>query len=269
MSFSIEQAAREYIPRRFPRASHLEQEKYILDWKHKVKVSKAVVRDFAQRVGDPAGKKVLDAGCGNGGISIALALAGAQVSGVEIEPELHRIALEHAQALEVQPELILYDGAVLPFPDNFFDYALSTSVLEHTDDPVLYLEQILRVTKLGGKLYLGFPNKLTFREAHTRLLFLTYLPAFLQPYYIKLFRRNPLPDNNLHFYGYFDLQWMLQQIKSQGRDAYNAHWQIIEERGMSQSRIKNAIKRLLKALGLSYKAFLPQILVVLEKKQYE
>jgi 2-polyprenyl-3-methyl-5-hydroxy-6-metoxy-1,4-benzoquinol methylase len=69
MSFSIEQAAREYIPRRFPRASHLEQEKYILDWKHKVKVSKAVVRDFAQRVGDPAGKKVLDAGCGNGGIS--------------------------------------------------------------------------------------------------------------------------------------------------------------------------------------------------------
>jgi hypothetical protein len=125
-------------------------------------------------------------------------------------------------------------------------------------------------TRLDNVVYrLGFPNKLTFREAHTRLLFLTYLPAFLQPYYIKLFRRNPLPDNNLHFYGYFDLQWMLQQIKSQGRDAHNAHWQIIEERGMSQSRIKNAIKRLLKALGLSYKAFLPQILVVLEKKQYE
>lgn len=264
MAFSIQQVAKDYIYRRFPKASVVEKEKYVDDWTHKIKVSKALVKDFSRRVGDPKDKRVLDVGCGNGGISIAFALAGAQVSGVEIEQELYEIAKDHAASLGVSLNLVLYDGNILPFSDNFFDYAVSTSVLEHTDDPVAYLQQILRVVKPGGRLYLGFPNKLQFVETHTQLLFLTYIPSVLRPLYIKLFHRNPLEDNNLHFYGYFDLQRMLRKIKAQNTEYY---WGLIPEAGSTKSVLKKTVKKILAMMGVPYKVFLSQILVIVEKKQ--
>lgn len=260
MSFSIEQTAKEYIYKRFPNASVPEKEKYVRDWANKIKDSEALVRDFKERVGEVGGKKILDAGCGNGGISIAFAMAGAEVSGVEIEKELYEISVAHAESLGVHPKFYLYDGSRLPFEDNTFDYAVSASVLEHTDDPAHYLREILRVVKPEGSLYLGFPNKIAPRETHTQLLFLTYLPKFLQPFYIKLFNRNPLPDNNLHFYSYSDLKRMIKNSQN------NYHWVIMGEEGKSQNIVKKIIKKVLSVSGISYKAILPHVLVILRKE---
>lgn len=261
MEFSIERAAKDYIYRRFPNASVVEKEKYVKDWTNKINDSLALVEDFKQRVGEVKGKKVLDVGCGNGGIAIAFAMNGAEVSGVEIEEELFNISKQHAQALNVSVDFEFYDGNILPFLDNTFDYAVSASVLEHTDDPKYYLHEILRVVKPGGAIYLGFPNKWMPRETHTQLLFLSYLPKFAQPIYIKLFHRNPLEDNNLHFYSYFDLK----KIIKDGRFGYR--WSIVEEQGASQNVFKKIIKSFLSLIGISYKAILPHILVVMRKEK--
>lgn len=265
MSYNIKKVAKDYIYKRFPKASVLEKEKYVKDWENKMKDSFALVDDFKKRIGEVSGKKILDAGCGNGGISIAFAIAGAEVHGVEIEEDLYQISKSHAeiysQEIKIQPNFYLYDGYKLPFEDNFFDYTVSASVLEHTDDPAYYLKEILRVTKPEGVLYLGFPNKWAPRETHTQLLFLTYLPAFLRPTYIKIFKRNPLEDNNLHFYSYFDLQKMVKENK----DQYS--WVIVEEKGHSQSFIKKIIKKALAFCGISYKTILPHILVILKKEK--
>jgi 2-polyprenyl-3-methyl-5-hydroxy-6-metoxy-1,4-benzoquinol methylase len=261
MEFSIEKVAKDYIYRRYPRATVLEKEKYVTDWRNKIRDSKALVEDFKKRVGEPAGKKVLDAGCGNGGISIAFAMAGAEAHGVEVEDELFQISKQHAQALGINANFYLYNGDRLPFEDDFFDYAVSASVLEHTDDPVHYLNEILRTMKPGGKLYLGFPNKLAPRETHTQLMFLTYLPKFLQDFYIKIFHRNPLPDNSLHFYGYFDLLRMI------GGGVGGYRWKVLEEEGGSKNILKKVIKKTLRVFGLSYKALLPHILVILQKEK--
>lgn len=260
MTFSIEPIAREYVYRRFSRASLPEKEKIIKDWVNKIKDSKALVSDFEERVGLVLGKKILDVGSGPGGVSIAFALAGADVSGVDIEKELYDISLIHAEAYGVKPNFVLYDGGALPFPDNTFDYAVSVSVIEHTTDPELYLSEILRVTKSGGKLYLGFPNKLNFKETHTGIWGLTYFPAFLRPLVIKILKRNPLEENNLHFYTYFNLKKMLRNVKDK-----NYFWKILPEAGKVQSGLKRIIKDALAVFGLSYKAFLPHVMVILEK----
>jgi ubiquinone/menaquinone biosynthesis C-methylase UbiE len=265
MDFSIEKIAKDYIYRRYPNASVLEKEKYVTDWRNKIRDSKALVEDFKKRVGEPSGKKVLDAGCGNGGISIAFAMAGAEVHGVEVEQELYDISKQHAEALGIKANFYLYNGDKLPFDNNYFDYAVSASVLEHTDDPKHYLNEILRTVKSGGKLYLGFPNKFAPRETHTQLMFLTYLPRFLQKFYIKIFHRNPLPDNNLHFYGYFDLERMINPPAGGGVGGYK--WKMLEEEGESKNILKKVIKKTLRVFGLSYKALLPHILVILQKEK--
>ncbi len=255
--YDIENVAIKYVYSRLPHASSLEKEKIITDWVHKINDSQALVRDFVARVGSVQGKTILDAGCGNGGISIAFALAGASVTAVEIEQELFDIAVAHAQAFGVEIDIHLYDGTVLPFADNTFDYAVSASVIEHTTDPVLYLSEIHRTLKKNGVLYLGFPNKFAPKETHTQIWFLTYIPASWRDAVISLLGRNPLPENNLHFYSLFDLQRMLKKIP---------HFVLVPESGKSTSLLKKIIRSFFDMIGVSYKVLLPHILVLLKKE---
>lgn len=263
--FSIRDVAINYVDKHFHRSSLREKERVINDWTNKIKNSKFLVEDFKKRIGDPLGKKVLDAGSGNGGTSIAFTLAGAEVSGIEIEKDLYEISKNYAASEHLDINFYLYDGLKLPFENNCFDYAVSASVLEHTDSPVLYLNEILRVLKLGGALYLGFPNKMALRETHTQLLFLTYLPNFLRSIYIKLFNRSPIENYHLHFYNYFDLKKIIKKVNDENK-SNNYLWNLIEEKGKSQSLLKNLIKKTLGFFGLHYKFFLPHILVVLKKQ---
>lgn len=261
MDFNIHTIAEKYVGERFPLASEPEKEKIIRDWEHKEKDAQLLVKDFIQRVGDPSSKTVLDAGCGNGGVSIAFWRAGAIPSGIDIEKELVDIAQKQKELYKADTaSFYLYDGYVMPFADNTFDYAVSLSVLEHTTDPVFYLKEILRTLKPGGVLYLGFPNKVWPKETHTGLWFLTYIPAPLRPYVVSLFKKNPLEENNLHFYGYLNMKRMI------ARASGVSSWELIEEKGTSQNIIKKAIKQLLGSMGISYKMFLPHILVILRKK---
>jgi ubiquinone/menaquinone biosynthesis C-methylase UbiE/uncharacterized protein YbaR (Trm112 family) len=47
---------------------------------------------------------------------------------------------------------IVADANRLPFPDQTFDYVISTEVIEHVDQPKRFLESLFRVVKPGGKL---------------------------------------------------------------------------------------------------------------------
>ncbi|OFX81171.1 MAG: hypothetical protein A2X20_06710 [Bacteroidetes bacterium GWE2_40_15] len=54
-------------------------------------------------------------------------------------------------SLRVFPHQVLVEGAGenLPFKDNEFDYVISTHVLEHAEDPELFLKEMFRVAKRG------------------------------------------------------------------------------------------------------------------------
>lgn len=43
--------------------------------------------------------------------------------------------------------------------DNYFDFIYSDNVLEHTPNPIFYLIEQLRITKVGGFVYAVIPNK--------------------------------------------------------------------------------------------------------------
>lgn len=45
------------------------------------------------------------------------------------------------------------------YPDNYFDYVCCNHVIEHVLDPKLYMDEMFRILKPGGILYLGTPNR--------------------------------------------------------------------------------------------------------------
>lgn len=258
MAYS-EAVSRAYVEGRFPRASSGEREKIIRDWVFKGEQSESIAIDFERRIQPLAGLRVLDAGSGNGGLSIALANHGAQVEGVDIEEELVAIARAEATAQDSSAKFSWYEGTTLPFPDKSFDAAISVSVLEHVTDPIRFLSEILRVLKPGGVFYLAFPNKLYPKETHTGLYGLSYMPLSLGRFYIHCMKRGPLEDQNLHFYFYKDLVNMLRVSTFDGRV-----WSIRSEHGSSRSTIKRVLKTILRVLGIPRQALLPHIMVVCE-----
>ena len=55
-------------------------------------------------------------------------------------------------------KFIQLTGKKLPFKDNEFDFVIASHVLEHVEDPVMFLNEIQRVSSRGG--YIEVPTKL-------------------------------------------------------------------------------------------------------------
>lgn len=46
----------------------------------------------------------------------------------------------------------------IPFEDNFFDFVIAGEIIEHIKRPFDFLDELRRVTKKNGKIYLSTPN---------------------------------------------------------------------------------------------------------------
>jgi len=105
------------------------------------------------------GDRVLDAGCGDGVLSLMLARKGASVVGVDISvPNIERSGLAHASSESATQsiEFIVADLEHLPFPDNSFDVVVSSHVLEHLPDFDQGLRELVRVSK--DKIVIAIPT---------------------------------------------------------------------------------------------------------------
>lgn len=108
----------------------------------------------------PPGGCVLDVGCGVGRHVLYLGKQGFQVAGVDISPS----GVKMAQAACLNQGIVL-DGQVsdmtsLPWPDQTFDAALSTSTVHHQlrEGIKKTLAEIWRVLKPGGLCLLDLPH---------------------------------------------------------------------------------------------------------------
>ena len=127
-----------------------------VNFKRSVELFKRRFTDAGFDVGWFRGKACLDAGCGGGRYSIALAHLGASsVDGVDVGKV--NIADANRRALDLQASHINFHvGSVaeLPFPAGQFDCVICSGVLQHTVDPVRVLDELSRVLRPGGMLYM-------------------------------------------------------------------------------------------------------------------
>ena len=90
-------------------------------------------------------ERLLDAGCGDGGVARLLRPRVAEVVAVDVVP---------SPAWRAEPGLsfAVADAAKLPFPDAGFDVVHSKDSLHHMEDPRAALAEYARVLRPGGTL---------------------------------------------------------------------------------------------------------------------
>ena len=127
----------------------------------------AKVLAFLDRAGVSIGGRILDAGCGGGGMPLSLAEEAQLVVGIDPAERFHDagVTLGRERGL-THLHFALADGMYLPFADGLFDLVLSHAVIEHVADAPLYLRECARVLAPGGRMFLSTSPYLSFAGAH-------------------------------------------------------------------------------------------------------
>tara|TARA_R110002020_G_scaffold86363_27_gene212862 strand:- start:26 stop:736 length:711 start_codon:yes stop_codon:yes gene_type:complete len=107
-----------------------------------------------------AGARVLDVGCGGGLLSEAMAAQGAQVTALDLAPELVEVARLHLleSGLQVDYRLQSVESLADEAPGSF-DAITCMEMLEHVPDPGSVLRACARLLKPGGVLLLSTLNR--------------------------------------------------------------------------------------------------------------
>jgi SAM-dependent methyltransferase len=107
------------------------------------------IRPAFERLGDVAGKRVLDFGCGHAMMSVVLARHGANVTAFDLSPGYLQEARRRAEANDVDVAFVQADGERLPFASASFDAIWGNAIVHHLDIPTAARE-VRRVLRPGG-----------------------------------------------------------------------------------------------------------------------
>ncbi|OGM13212.1 hypothetical protein A3D84_05225 [Candidatus Woesebacteria bacterium RIFCSPHIGHO2_02_FULL_42_20] len=148
--------------------------------------------------------KALDIGSGWGANSISLSYQFDDVYSLELVKE--RLEFQKVRAKQegrTNIKFIQSDWLTLPFPDNFFDLVVVNGVLEwiglsdFNKNPkelqIKFLQEVKRVLKPGGVLYIGIENRFAFffffgAIDHSGLPFTSLMPRRLASVLVRKFR---------------------------------------------------------------------------------
>jgi ubiquinone/menaquinone biosynthesis C-methylase UbiE len=127
----------------------------------------AKVLAFLEQSGVRIGGRILDAGCGGGGMPLSLAEEADAVIGIDLVDRFRDAGrvLAHERSL-TNLDFVQADGSALPFASSAFDAVLSHAVIEHVADAGAYLAECRRVLRPTGWLYLSTAPYLSFAGAH-------------------------------------------------------------------------------------------------------
>ncbi|AMU98840.1 bifunctional 2-polyprenyl-6-hydroxyphenol methylase/3-demethylubiquinol 3-O-methyltransferase UbiG [Xanthomonas citri] len=107
-----------------------------------------------------AGARVLDVGCGGGLLSESMARLGAQVTAIDLAPELVKVARLHSLESGVQVDYRVQSVEDLAAERaGSFDAVTCMEMLEHVPDPTAIIRACASLLKPGGKLFLSTLNR--------------------------------------------------------------------------------------------------------------
>lgn len=97
------------------------------------------------------GKRVLEVGCGMGGMAAMWARHGAKLSAVDLNPVAVEQTRRRFELFGLDGDIRQVDARSLDFPDATFDYVYSWGVLHHSPDLATSVGQLLRTLKPDGE----------------------------------------------------------------------------------------------------------------------
>jgi 2-polyprenyl-3-methyl-5-hydroxy-6-metoxy-1,4-benzoquinol methylase len=109
--------------------------------------------------------KLLDVGCGDGFFLDKIKDIDLEVYGIDISKKRIERAAKKSRAT-----LFQCVAEKMPFKKNFFDIIVCTDVLEHVQNPLQVINEIKRVCKENGIVFVSFPNELLWMICRALLL---------------------------------------------------------------------------------------------------
>ena len=111
-------------------------------------------------VGGLQGKKVLDVGCGGGILAESMALAGAEVTGIDLADKSLKVAQLHGleSGVPVTYRNISAEDLAAEQPAQF-DVVTCMEMLEHVPDPASVVHACAKLCKPGGTLFFSTLNR--------------------------------------------------------------------------------------------------------------
>ena len=110
---------------------------------------------MAEFSGVQPGMRVLDLGCGPGRLVDHLQALGVKAIGADGDPRM----IEQAQKLYPERPYQLTKAEQLPWPDNHFNNTMAGNLLFFLPDPLIALQEMVRVTQSGGWVTVWNPSE--------------------------------------------------------------------------------------------------------------
>ena len=232
---------------------------------HAWKRNRPVLEHFGVPV---AGASVLEFGCFVGGTTVVLALLGAKVTAVDVDPSNIELAMVNAERYGAKDVTFhcVADTTRLPFRDGEFDVAVCYSVLEYLPRSILpgVQKEIDRTVRGGGVIFVaGTSNRLWPREPHSGRWLTNYVPRAFDS---VLFRSRTGPQRGL---------WPWEILRGFGRCdnldlADRGHAFLAARRAAGMARAKYLTLKLaipmLRAFGIWAGLLIPSISITLRKR---
>jgi len=148
----------------------------------------ALAEDAVRQVAEHAeldGRMVVDVGGGGGWFTTAFRAHGAHC--YLFEPDLAELHLRTDEPVGA----VVADGYWLPVRDGHADVTFSSNVLEHVPDPLGLIEEMIRVTRPGGLVYLAYCNWYSPWGGHEMSPWHYLGPRYAERRYLRRYRRPP------------------------------------------------------------------------------
>lgn len=102
-------------------------------------------------------------------------------------------------------------GENLPFQDECFDVVSSYQTLEHVSDVKTCLQEMLRVLKGGGEIFLHFPDYRSTFEGHYRLSWIPHFPKLFARVYLRMLGKPLLGLSSINYVAKRNIMLLLRQ----------------------------------------------------------
>jgi len=213
------------------------------------------------------GSSALELGCHLGATAIVLALLGADVTAVDVDPICVRLAQANAARYGAARRVRFVhaaQGAPLPAPSRSFDLVVCNSVLEYVRPAALplLLSDIDRVLRPGGLVVVfGTSNRLWPRERHSGQWLSNYVPRAADRLWPKWRLRRGISawQVTAALPGYRDLLLDLPSLLLQARRQMSPR--------VAPVCLLDLAARVLRPLGISIGMLFPTLTLLLRKPQ--
>lgn len=127
----------------------------------------------------PSKGKLLEVGCAVGFFLEIAQTSGWEVQGVELATWAGQYAREKTKVNVTTGKL-----EDIKFPDSYFDAVVMIELIEHTQNPAIFLKEVYRILKPGGIILITTPNS---KSIHAKIWQKKFQETFLIPEHLFLF----------------------------------------------------------------------------------